>query len=63
MKCRHFAISGGIDVNEWVDSCDVEASINKCKGCCCKQVITTSGVVQDDLSLPGPGNGDEEGGE
>lgn len=44
VRCRHFDISGGICVNEWVDSCDFQCGWEKTKGCSEKAQTCVSGL-------------------
>lgn len=44
LKVRHFDINGSICVNEWLDSCEIEAGWEKTTGCSAKAQTCVSGL-------------------
>lgn len=53
VRSRHFEISGGICVNEWVDSCLFDCGWEKSEGCSAKAQTSVSGLA--DVSNPSLG--------
>lgn len=47
VRTRHFDISGGICVNEWIDSCEIEAGWEQTTGCSARAQTCVSGLADD----------------